>query len=1063
MKAIIAWFADNSVAANMLMALIVAIGVVSLGRVNVEVLPELDPRLVSISVPYPGASPAEVEESICTRIEEAVWDVDGIEEINSTASENAGTVLVEVRTDADARIVLDDIKVRVDAIDTFPEEAEEPIVKEIVVRKKVIEVAIAADADEWSLRLLAEEVRDELLALDGLSQVELVNARPYELAVELSEDRLRRYGLSFDEVASALRRSSLNLPGGAVRAADGEILLRSSAQAYDGIDFEELVVRTDADGSRVLLRDVANVVDGFRETDQASRFDGRPSIQLRVFRVGDQSALTVAETVKAYVERKSASLPEVFTLTTWGDESKILRSRLETLMRNGLQGLVLVFVILALFLRFRLAFWVALGIPVCFVGTLAVMPALDTSVNMISLFAFILVMGIVVDDAIVVAESVHTHQSKLKEGRVGARRGALEIAQPVMFAVSTTILAFLPMAFMDGAMSRLWFMIPAVVIPTLVFSLVESLLILPAHLSHTPRLVEWLSTVPPFSWWTRFQARFSQGLETFALKRYAPILRTALRWRFATLAVAVGLMAMTFGVISNGMLNFNFMPNIEGDNVAAQIKLPPGTPIERTAEVTQVVEDAAAQLQEELRGTDAKVGDSDLIQHYFTALGSQPYRANSQSNDGLGGASIGGAHLAEVTLQLVPSETRETSATVLEQRWRELVEPNLPPDAEVEFSAALTGADKDVQVRLRAPSTETLIAASKDLKDTLASYSGVFGIRDSYEEGKREIDLDLEPAGEQLGLRQADVARQVRQAFYGEEVQRMQRGRDDVRVMLRFPAAERRELSELERMRVRTADGAEVPLGDVATASLSRGYASIDRSNRQRSLVVEADIDTQVQNKEALRRELEETILPGLEARHAGLVTGFSGTEKERSDSLAQLGRYYLIALLGIFALMAIPFRSYVQPLLVMSAIPFGIVGAIGGHLVTGHDLSMLSILGIIALSGVVVNDSLVLVDFVNRELRAGAGLLDAVMAAGVARFRAVILTSVTTFAGLTPLMLERSVQAQFMVPMAVSLAFGVMFATAITLLLVPCLFALFVRPTVDEEAVARDAGVVPA
>jgi len=1063
MKAIIGWFATNSVAANMLMALIVAIGAISLGRVGIEVLPELDPKLISVTVPYPGASPDEVEESICARIEEAIADVDGIEELRSTAAENGGTVLAEVRTDADSRIVLDDVKVRVDAIDTFPDEAEKPVVQEIIVRKKVIEVAISAQADEWSLRRLAERVRDDLLALEGISQVELVNARPYEVTLELSEARMQRYGLTFDEVANAVRRSSVNLPGGTVRAAGGEILLRSSEQAYDGIAFEEIVVRTDADGARVLLRDVATVVDGFAETDQASRFDGVPSVQVRVYRVGDQSALAVAAAVRDYVARESGRLPSGIELTTWGDESKILESRLDTLTRNGLQGLALVFVILALFLRFRLAFWVAWGIPICFVGTLAVMPSLDTSVNMISLFAFILVMGIVVDDAIVVAESVHTHQTRLKEGRAGAKRGALEIQGPILFAVSTTIIAFLPMAFMTGATSRLWFMIPAVVIPTLVFSLVESLCILPAHLAHAPRWMTWLSARPPFAWWVRFQDRFATWLERVAIECYRPILRAALRWRFATLSVALGLMAVTFGVLANGMLNFTFMPAIEGDNVAAQIKLPPGTPIERTTEVARRVEAAAARLQEELRGTDAKVGDGDLIEHYFTALGSQPYRSASQSNDGIGGATISGAHLAEVTLQLVPAESRETSATLLEERWRELALVDLPPDAELEISAALTGVDKDVQVRLRAPSTEILLAASDDLQRTLAGFGGVYGIKDSYEEGKREIELALNARGEQLGLRQGDLARQVRQAFQGEEVQRMQRDRDEVKVMLRYPAADRRDLAALDGLHVRTDGGAQVPILDVTEASMSRGFAEIERTERQRSLEVYADVDTQVQNKEALRRELVESILPGLEQRYEGLVTGFAGTEKERADSLSQLLRYYIVALLGIFALMAIPFRSYLQPLLVMSAIPFGIVGAIGGHLVTGYELSMLSILGIIALSGVVVNDSLVLVDFINRELRKGHGLFDAVLAAGVARFRAVILTSVTTFAGLTPLMLERSVQAQFMVPMAVSLAFGVLFATGITLVLVPCLFALFVRPQDDDERVAREARVVPA
>jgi multidrug efflux pump subunit AcrB len=965
--------------------------------------------------------------------------------VRSVASESRASVFVEVRSDADPRAVLGDVKVRVDALDTLPVDAEEPIVEELLVRKKVIEVAIRGQADEKSLRRLAEGVRDDLAGLPEVSQVELVAARPYEVGIEVPEATLRALDLSLDEVAAAVRRSSVDLPAGQVDAVAGEILLRSARGADLGEQFEGLVLRTGADGERLLLSDVAEVVDGFRETDEAARFDGSPAVLVRVYRVGDQSALEVAAAVRAYVARRNPTLPEGLALATWGDESKILQDRLDTLLENGAQGLVLVFVSLALFLRFRLAFWVALGIPIAFLGALAVMPALDVSVNMISLFAFILVLGIVVDDAIVVSEAVHTEQGPGVDPALGAERGVVRVHGPVMLSVATTVVAFLPMAFMDGVLSRLWFMIPAVVVPTLVFSLTESLFVLPAHLAHVPRWLAWCAKVPPFVWWTRFQAGFAHWTEEAATRWYRPLLRTTLRWRWATLTAAAGVLCVSIGVVASGRLDFTFMPDIEGDVVAARIELPQGTSIERTRRVAERVEEAAETLRAEMRGSDPLAPDGEVVRHVFTALGSQPYRSNNQANDGIGGMAVSGSHLAEVALQLAPAEVRSTSAAYVEERWRALL-TDLPRDAEVVVSAALTGADADIQVRLLAPSTTTLLAAATDLEERLAEVAGVYGIRDSYESGKDEIALELLPLGEQLGLRQFDLARQVRAAFQGEEAQRIQRGRDDVRVMVRLPAQERADLATLEDLRLRTPSGDWLPLADVARLTTERGVARIERADRQRSLDVFADVDTQRQNKETLRQDLERRLLPELEARHPGLRAGFTGTEKERADSLTQLKSHYLLALLGIFALMAIPFRSYLQPLLVMSAIPFGIAGAIAGHLVTGYDLSMLSVLGIIALSGVVVNDSIVLVDHANRELRAGRGLIAALESAGHARFRAIFLTSLTTFAGLTPLMLETSVQAQFMIPMAISLAFGVVCSTAITLVVVPCLLAGFVR-----------------
>ncbi|QDU66568.1 efflux RND transporter permease subunit [Engelhardtia mirabilis] len=1036
----IRWFAGNGVAANLLMALILVAGVVTIPTIQVEVFPELSSDMVTIQVPYPGAAPEETEQSICVRIEEAIWDVSGVEEITSTAAENMATVTVEVRSDADAREVLDDVKVRVDAIDTFPDEAEQPIVAELVTRKPVIDVTVFGSTDEFTLRRLAERVREELSALPEISQAQLAGAPPYEISIEVSEDSLRQFGLTFDEVTAAVRRGSIELPGGSVKTRGGEILLRTAGRAKEREAFEALVVRTAPDGSRLTVGDVAQVVDAFADTDERTRFDGLPSAQIRVYRVGDQNALEIAAAVRDYVERTRLDLPQGLNIDTWQDQSIILRDRLRVMIQNGLSGLGLVFVVLALFLRFRLALWVALGIPVSFLGALAMLPHLGGSINLISLFAFILVLGIVVDDAIVVGESVHRFQERGEGGIKGSRRGALDVSQPVQFAIFTTVLAFVPMALLDGFSGRIWFIIPAVVIPTLLFSLIESLLILPAHLAHSSHLLDRLSERPPFVWWVRFQKRIADGQETFVDRFFTPTLRAALRFRYATLSAGLVALALTLETVAGGHIRFDFMPPVEADNVAAQVSMPLGTPIERTAAAAAQLEAAIVELKDEL----AAEGQPDLIRHWFTAVGSQPFRGDQSSNGGRIGGSFSGEHLAEVTLELAPAQEREVPSLEIAKRWRDLV-GEIPGAIELEFDSDLIASGKPVHVRLQSTDTSRLRALTDDLRAELRDLPGVFAIADTFREGKRELRLDVKPQAQALGLSRAELARQVRQGFYGDEAQSIQRGRDDVDVMVRYPKDERLSLADVAAMRVRTPDGGEVPFGEVATAFETRGDSTIMRADRMRAIEVTADVDDAMADPNAVRARLQEEILPRLVAAYPGSRWSMVGEQQEQAETISQLARLYAVALLGIFALMAIPFRSYFQPLIVMSAIPFGLVGAVGGHLLTGYQLSMISVLGVVALGGVVVNDSLVLVDFVNRERIAHPhkSASQAAIDACRTRFRPILLTSLTTFAGLTPLMLERSVQAKFLIPMAISLAFGVAFATFITLGLVPSLYLI--------------------
>lgn len=1026
MNRVIDWFVHNSVAANLLMVFVIVSGTFSAFTVKQEVFPEFSLDLISISVPYLGAAPEEVEAAVNIRIEEAIQGIDGIKRVSSTASEGTGTVMVELELAADARKVVDEIKSNVDAIVTFPEETEEPIVREIDSRRQVIDVAISGQTDEGTLKALAERVRDDLAAHPEITQVELVNAPPYEIAIEVSETALRRHGLTFDEVAQAVRRSSLDLPGGSVRADGGEILLRTIGQAYRGVEYEELVLWSRPDGSRLRLGDFATVVDGFAETDQMARFDVEPTVLVSVFRTGDQSALEIADAVREYVGTARTRLPAGVSLTTWQDQAQILDDRLNLLLRNGATGFLLVFLVLALFLEFRLALWTSLGIPISFLGALWLMPGLDVSINEVSLFAFILVLGIVVDDAIVVGENIYTHQERHRDGLRGAIEGAQEISVPVIFAVLTSVAAFVPLMLVPGMMGKIFRVIPLIVIPCLLFSLVESLQILPAHLSHLP------APKARRGLWSRLQRLFANGMQQVIRKVYRPALDVALRWRYSTAAAGAASLILTVGMVVGGWTTFHFFPSIEADFISAAVTMPQGTPATGTAEALSRLEASAEALRQELTTHEGW----DPFRHVYSSVGDQPLAAQA-------GGPFGpildrvAANLGEITVELVPSDTRTMTSEMLGNRWRELT-GDVPEATEVKFTTTMMSPGDDVDVQLTGGNIDQLRAAADALKVRLAGYAGVFQISDSFRQGKPEMKLGIKPAAETLGLTLADLGRQVRQAFYGEEAQRIQRGRDDVRVMVRYPERDRRSLGDLDNMRVRTPNGGEVPFRQVAAVEPGRGFATIQRVDRQRAVNVTAAVDASVTSAQAVILDLETRILPEVLPAFPGVSYSFEGAQAEQRDAVGGLQSGFVLALLMIFALLAIPLSSYVQPLIIMSAIPFGLVGAVWGHILLGRDMTMMSMFGLVALTGVVVNDSLVMVHFINRKLAHHGDLDVALREAGAARFRPILLTSMTTFFGLVPLMVERSFGAQFMVPMAISLAFGVIFATFITLILVP-------------------------
>ena len=1036
MRNAVEWFARNSVAANLLMVLILGGGIFLASSIRMEVFPEFSSDMINVSMIYLGAAPEEVEEAICVRIEEAVLGLDGIERITSTASENSGVVNIKLESGADMRKLLDDVKARVDAITSFPVETEKPIIREITNRRQVINVAISGPTDEKTLKTIGEQVRDDIATLPGITQVDLVSTRPYEIAIEVSENDLRRYDLTFSEIAMAVRRFSIDLPGGAIRTKGGEILLRTKGQAYRGKEFESLVLRSRPDGTHLRLGDVATVIDGFAETDQSAQFDAEPTVIVQVYRVGDQNVLDITKKVKAYIGEAQTRLPDGIKLTVWADYSRILNDRLELMLRNGRMGFILVFIALTMFLRLRLAFWVALGIPISFLGAIGLMPFLDVSINMISLFAFIVVLGIVVDDAVIVGENIYRHYQMGKRGLRAAIDGAQEVYVPVIFAVLTSIAAFSPLLTVEGNMGKIMKLIPQIVILTLIFSLIESLLILPAHLAHAKMDAKKDSDPPRkraiVTLWQRVQNSVADGLLTAVDHYYRPFLEWVLQWRYLTLAASVATLFLTVGLVGGGWIKFVFFPNVEADNVAAMLTMPQGTPAEVTENAVRRLEASARQLQREIEGDESGA----VFRHILATVGEQPFRSAQSQNFG-SGAAFSSAHLGEVNIELVPSENRNIGSEEIAKRWRE-VTGAIPDAVELTYTSSLFSSGEAINIQFSGPDYGELREVTEKFKSALGDYPGVFDIADSFRPGKEEVKLSLTRQAEILGITLADLARQIRQAFYGEEAQRIQRGRDDIRVMVRYPESERRSLGNLEDMRIRTPGGGEVPFSIAARAELGRGYASIRRADRQRVINVTADVDISIVNANEIIADFTRTVLPRIMADHLRVRYDFEGQQREQTEMLQGLANSFVIALLVIYILLAIPFKSYVQPLIVMGAIPFGIVGAVWGHVALGFDLSILSAFGIVALTGVVVNDSLVMVDFINKQREKGHALSEALREAGAVRFRPILLTSLTTFLGLTPLLLEKSLQAQFLVPMAISLGFGVLFATVITLLLVP-------------------------
>ncbi len=1031
MNGAIRWMAENHVAANLLMLVMIVGGLILGYSIKQEVFPDITLDRIQVSVAYPGAGPEEVEEGVILKIEENLTGIDGIKQVKSVAAEGYGVVTAEITTDAEIDLVLQDIKSEVDRITTFPKDAEKPVVGKLLNRREVISAVVFGNLPERSLREMAEQVRDELLLEPGITQVDLSGVRPYEISIEIDETNLRRYGLTFEQIAQRVRQASLDLPGGTIKTGSGEILVRTKERRYVGHEYASIVVLTTADGTEVALGDIASINDGFEETDQFGLFDGLPAAMVKVYRVGDQKPTEVSDTVKKFVESKRRQLPESVDLATWNDNSELFKGRKNLLIRNAMIGLVLVFITLGLFLEIRLALWVMLGIPISFCGALLFMPAIDVSINMISLFAFIMALGIVVDDAIVVGENIYEHRQAGKPYLKAAVDGTIEVAQPVIFAILTSVTAFLPLLFTSGIMGKFILVIPAIVITVLLVSLVECLFILPAHLAigkprKAPQGV--LGSLD------KNRQRFGRVLQKIIDGPYRKSLALCLEYRYTTVAFACAVLLLAgVGLVGGGIVKFRFMPEVDGDVIQVALELTPGSPVALTTQIQeQVVNAGLATIAE--YDQDRPEGDS-LMRHIYAAVGS------AVSDRGPAGAFAStGGNLASISMFLKPSEQRDVSATEVSNKWRERV-GEIAGMETLTFTSNLIHLGANIDIQLAHEDFAILDDAAERLKEIIATYPGTGDITDNYTLGKREVKVRLKAEARTLGITEENLGRQLRGAFYGSEALRLQRGRNEVKVLVRYPEESRQRFWDLEAMHIRVPGGGNIPLDRAATLVESRGFSKINRTDRKRVINVTATVDSHVANAEEILAEIKTTALPQMIADYPGLSYDMEGEDKNRRESMSSMFNGFKLVLIIIFALLAIPFRSYSQPLLIMTAIPFGIVGAILGHFIMGFDLSILSMFGIVALTGVVVNDSLLLIDYINRIRRKGRSLLDAVIEAGQRRFRPILLTSLTTFFGLMPMILETSVQAQFLIPMAISLAFGILFATGITLVLIPTLY----------------------
>ena len=1049
----IAYMAGNGVAANLFMLLILAAGLVSLSGLERESWPTIHFNQIEVSIAYPGATPEEVEESIIAKVEEQVSSLDDVRAVKSLATPGVASVRLELKTGTDIPQALDEVDSAVARIQSFPAGAQRPVITEMTSRQSIIRLVVYGDIPERSLKELAYQIEDELASLPSVSMVETSGVRDYEISIEIPLRRLRALGLTLDDVAASIRRNSMDLPAGQIDTAQEQIRVRTVAQRYVQREFESIVVLSRSDGTIVRLGDIAQVRDGFEDTDLIVRHQGKPAAFVEVSRMPGEQVMAVATAVQEHVANVIVpSLAEGVRVDILNDESQTYDERVDLLLKNGGMGLLLVLVALALFLEIRLAAWVVVGLATAFVGVLAVMLAFDVPLHTVSLFVFVLAIGIIVDDAIVVAEHIHFERQRGTPGVIAAIRGARRIRVPLTFAVLTSIVAFTPVLFIPGGIGEIWRALPIMIIAMLLISLFESLLILPNHLSrlHGP---DWV----PASGIDRFFARIREVVDRRLAQFVDGPLDRALQ--FATdqpalvVAGAIGLFIVSVSLLPAGIVPSTFADDVQGDFVTARLDMPDGTTAQRTFAVAKALEAAGHRAIEALsaeRGDDA----SSLVTGVTVTVGEGPRR------EGGGLAPVPTrnpeANVAAIEFKLVGAQQRNISTAEVVQAWREEV-GFLPQVRGITFSGVVIDLGNPVELVLSHPNTDRLVQVASSLAESLRGIDGVFDVRSDHTPGVTEFQLRLRPEARTLGLTQQALAMQVRAAFFGTEVDRVQRGRDEVRVYARLPEDERNAITDIEAYRIRTPAGGDVPLRQVATLDTGIAPPVIRRNDGQRVVTVTADVDQAIITSGQANAILVDSVLPQLTAANPDLTYTMGGEQQQQLDSLGALYRGFAIAMLVMFVLLAIPLRSYTKPFIIMAVIPFGVVGVILGHLALGITFTTTAILGILGLSGVVVNDSLVMIDFIDQRLRDGAPARTAIIEGAKGRFRPIMLTSVTTFLGFTPLILEQAIQAQYLRPFAASLGFGIAITTAILMVLIPALY------TIRLSFVDRSARAIPA
>ncbi|QFU74906.1 efflux RND transporter permease subunit [Halioglobus maricola] len=1013
---IIAWFARNPVAANLLMLIIIAVGIGSAFTLQRAIFPAFNFEVIFVNLPYPGAAPEEVEQGVVMKVEEAINDLDGIKRVESDSYESLGRIIIEPQDGVPIGRLYNDIQNRIDGITTFPEDAEEPVLVQPDLLFAAVTLQISGALDERSMKALADEIRRDLLTYPEVSSAAIVGARDYEISVEISEQLLREYHISLADVANTISASSLDLPSGSVQTRNGDIMLRTLGQAYVQQDFEDIVLKTWPDGTRLLLGDIATVRDGFVDGSGYASFDGQYSLGINVFSMGQQDIIETADAARAYVEQRRATLPEGVTLDVWGDVTYYLKQRLGMMVKNLAIGALLVFITLALFLEIKLAFWVMIGIPVCFLGAMGILntPYIDASLNMISLFGFILVLGIVVDDAIIMGESAYSETEEKGHSVDNVINGVHRVATPATFGVLTTIVAFAPTLFVQGVFAPMPAAMGWVVILCLTFSLIESKWILPAHLAHSkPTRNKLLLSID------HIQEGINDRLRNFVENRYRPAVQRCVANRYITLASFLAVFILSIGLIIGGVVRVVISPHTPGEFVQIELRMSEGTPEERTVETVTSIVTTLDQIDRDYQNKNDT--ENGLVAHVSAFA----------FNDIEG----------RIDIELTKQDTRKLANEDIINRLRSEVGHIHGVEVLGFESSDGPSFGPDISFDLKHADFNALRQASEELVEKLRHYDGLSDIRNGASDTRDEFHIELLPEGEALGLSRYELGSQVRHAFYGAEAQRIQRGIDEIKVMVRYPLTDRETVASLNNMYIRTPAGDEIPFETVARLQVKKGLLKSTRIDFRRAAEVTAEADISIVEPAKVMADIEKKVLPELALKYPGLTWEKSGMADEERKMVMSMMIGFALSMFGIYALLAIPTKSYLQPLIIMGVIPFGMIGAIVGHWFFGHALSMMSLMGIIALSGVVVNDSLILVDYVNKKVAAGTDKYKAIIDAGCRRFRAIMLTSMTTFLGLFPMLLEKSAQAQFMIPMAISLAVGIVFATVITLLLVPSLY----------------------